>query len=44
MVVSGEHSRTGKVLHGIRGRTYKTEDAERVSEDIEKYSITRKCQ
>ena len=38
--VSGEHSRSGKRLHGIRGRTRKPEDAERVSEESEEYSST----
>jgi len=38
--VSGEHPRTGKRLHGIRGRTRKPEDAERVSEESEEYTST----
>lgn len=38
--VSGKHSGSGKCLHGIRGRTRKLEDAERVYEDSEEYSST----
>ena len=39
-VVSGEHSRTGKRIHGLRGRSRRPEDAERVSEEIERYPST----
>ncbi|MBI4848628.1 MAG: Fic family protein [Nitrospirae bacterium] len=36
--VSEKHSRTGKRLHGVRGRAGKPQDAERVSEESEEYS------
>ncbi len=36
--VSGKHPATSKRLHGIRRRKRKPEDAERVSEDIERYT------
>ncbi len=39
--VSGKHSRAGKRVHGVRGRTRKPEDAERISEDSEEYRSTR---
>lgn len=38
--VSGKHSSSSKCLHGIRGRTRKLEDVERVYEDSEEYSST----
>lgn len=38
--VSGKHSRTGKLFYGLRGRTGKPENIERVSEGTEKYSST----
>ena len=34
-VVSGEHPRSGKLLHGLRGRTRKPKDAEKVSDSTE---------
>jgi len=38
--VSGKHSRTGKLLYGLRGRKGKPENVERVSDDTEEYSST----
>ncbi|MEW6571736.1 MAG: Fic family protein [Nitrospirota bacterium] len=38
--VSKKYSRTGKPVHGLRRRSRKPEDAERVSEDIERYPST----
>jgi fido (protein-threonine AMPylation protein) len=38
--LSGEHPRTGKRVHGVRRRARKLEDAERISEDIERYRST----
>ncbi|MBI3582843.1 MAG: N-6 DNA methylase [Nitrospinae bacterium] len=38
--VSGKYPETGKLLYGIRGRTGKHKDVERVSEDSEKYRST----
>ena len=35
--VSGKHPVTGKRVHGVRGRTRKPEDVERISEDSEEY-------
>lgn len=40
--VSKEHSRTGERLHGVRGRTRKPEDAERISEEPADYSPARR--
>ncbi len=36
----GEHPATGKRVHGIRRRTRKHEDADKISEDIERYPST----
>lgn len=38
--LSGEHTRTGKRVHGIRRRARKPEDADKISEDIERYRST----
>ncbi|MEW6419715.1 MAG: TaqI-like C-terminal specificity domain-containing protein [Nitrospirota bacterium] len=38
--LSGEYSRPSKRLHGVRRRTRKPKNAERVSEDIERYPST----
>ncbi len=38
--ISGEHPHAGKLLNGIRGRSRKFKDVERVSEDTEKYPST----
>jgi fido (protein-threonine AMPylation protein) len=39
-VISGEHSGTGKRVHGVRGRARKPEDAQRVSEESAEYAST----
>jgi len=36
----GKHSKTGTRLNGVRRRTRKSQDAERVSEESEEYSST----
>ena len=36
----GEHPATGKRVYGIRRRTRKHEDADKISEDIERYTST----
>jgi len=38
--LSGEHSATGKSVHGIRRRTRQHEDADKISEDLERYPST----
>ncbi|MCG2721489.1 MAG: Eco57I restriction-modification methylase domain-containing protein [Thermodesulfovibrionales bacterium] len=38
--LSGKHPTTGKRVHGVRRRAGKSQDAERVSEDIERYPST----
>ena len=38
--LSGKHPEAGARLHGLRGRTRKPQNAERVSEESEEYSST----
>ncbi len=38
--ISAKHSRASERVYGVRGRTCKSEDAERISEESEEYGTT----